>query len=101
MDLIITQEEAGAEITLTAQGRITTSNADTLEKALNEALEKDFDLVILDMFKVALLTSTGIRVILKTYRAAVSKNKKFQIASPSEAVRNVLGLSNLELMLVK
>jgi len=101
MELTITKKESGSEMTLVAKGRITTASALDLEKALIEAFENGFDPVILDMYSVELLTSTGIRVILKTFKAATEEGKKFRIGSTSEAVRNVLGLSNLEVMLKK
>jgi anti-anti-sigma factor len=100
MELTIKKNEDGNKITLFAEGRITTDSANGFEKELILALDK-YECVVVDMFKVSLLTSTGIRAILKTYKAAVTSKKVFQIQSPSEMVRNVLGLSNLELMLVK
>ena len=100
MDLTIRKTPQYPQITLYAEGRITTESANSFEKELILALD-GYDHVVVDMFKVSLLTSTGIRAILKTYKAAVGAKKVFQIQSPSEMVRNVLGLSNLELMLVK
>jgi anti-anti-sigma factor len=100
MDLTIKKTPLYPKITLCAEGRITTESANSFEKELILALD-EYDHIVVDMFKVSLLTSTGIRAILKTYKAAVAGKKIFQIQNPSEMVRNVLGLSNLELMLVK
>jgi anti-anti-sigma factor len=100
MELTIKKTPIYPNVTLYAAGRITTESANVLEKELILALD-EYDVIVLDMREVQLLTSTGIRVILKTYKAAVTNKKVFQIQSPSEMVKNVLGLSNLELMLVK
>jgi anti-anti-sigma factor len=83
------------------EGRINTTSAEILDKEMNEALTSYYDPIILNMSEITLLTSVGIRIILKTYKQCEAANRKFCIERPSQQVTNVLGLSALEQMLVK
>lgn len=81
-------------------GRITTTTANEFDKRLDDELFYGLNHIILNMKQVTLLTSTGLRVILKTYKKAENAGGKLQIEEPSESVRKVLGLSMLEQMLI-
>ncbi|MCL2217165.1 MAG: STAS domain-containing protein [Defluviitaleaceae bacterium] len=79
-------------------GRVSATTVGDFEKAMNQALQKGNHITV-NMSKVTLLTSVGIRVILKTYKQCVATHGKFLLEDPSQPVQNVLGLSALEQML--
>ena len=81
-------------------GRITTGNEMYFEKTLTRALEEGFRRIVLNMQEVTLMTSIGIRMILKTYKTCTEAGGKFRIEDPSEVVKNVMGLSALQQMMV-
>jgi len=82
-------------------GYIVYETAGQLEKALTDSLKNDPVSITVDMGKVVLFTSIGIRVILKIYRSAAEKGIAFQITNPSDVVRNVMRLSNLADLLLR
>ena len=79
-------------------GRINTVTAIEFEEAMNQALRETV-FIALNLSKVTLLTSVGIRIIMKTYKQCDVRGGKFKIEDPSEAVQNVLGNTALESML--
>ena len=93
----ITQEDGK----LTLQGRIDSTNAAELGHELDRALKKGETTIILNMLRVEYLCSNGIRVILKAYKEALAAGGKLGIESPSECVKNVLGLVALNEMLIE
>jgi len=94
-----TNSDEGAKFKII--GRITNANENHFEKKLNDALEMGFNHIVLNMQDVTLMTSIGIRIILKTYKSCIGAGGKFQIEDPSEVVKNVLGLSALQQMMVE
>jgi len=99
-DLTMEREETATGVKFKAVGRITTVNERFFEKKLNDALEEGFNHIVLNMQDVTLMTSIGIRIILKTFKSCIEAGGKFQIESPSDVVKNVLGLSALQQMMV-
>jgi len=85
---------------LYAKGRIDSNSADLLKDKLDNALKTEHKTIILNMSQVKYLSSIGIRVILNTYKQAKEAGKKFNIARPSDFVKNVLGMVALKEMLV-
>jgi len=83
-----------------AKGRIDANSSELLEFKLDSALKEEQKIIILNMALVEYLSSIGIRVILKIYKQAVSMNYSFKIESPSEIVKNVLGMVALKELLV-
>ena len=82
-------------------GRITTTNERYFEKTLTDVLELGFSRIVLNMQEVTLMTSIGIRIILKTFKGCMEAGGRLQIEDPSEVVKNVLGLSALQQMMVR
>jgi len=97
----ITRQSAAPDIKLEAAGYIVYDTAGQFEKALSDAFQESPEGVTVDMEKVTVFTSVGIRVILKAYKTSTKKGIKFHIDNPSETVRNVLKLSKLDIMLLK
>ena len=86
---------------MTLQGRLDSPNSADLEHKLEQAIESGQTNIILNMLQVEYLCSTGIRVILKTYKGVKMAGGSFGIEMPSECVKNVLGMVAMNEMLVK
>jgi len=97
----ITQETIQGGIKLTVKGRIDSINVVELENLLDKVTRSGQTTIMLNMTQVEYICSTGIRVLLKTYKNAQAAGGKFGIESPSESVKNVLGLVALNEMLTK
>ena len=100
-DLTMERVEASEGVKFKVSGRITTVNENFFNKKLSDALEEGFTHIVLNMQEVTLMTSIGIRIILKTFKSCMEAGGKFQIEEPSEVVKNVLGLSALQQMMVE
>jgi len=98
--LKVTQVLKEGICTFSAKGRIDANSADDLLVKLEQALNEGQKIIILNMSEVEYLSSIGIRVILKIYKQAAEAGGAFNIACPSEIVKNVLGMVALEEMLV-
>ena len=97
----IAKEEIEDGIKIIAKGHINALNSTRLQYDLDEAVGKGFNNIILNMAQVDFLSSSGIRVILKTFKTMERSGGKFRIERPSENVRNVLGITALDGMLLK
>lgn len=97
-ELTIRKEDRGNVQWFELNGRVNTTTATDFEREMTKALESGSHITV-NMYDVTLLTSVGIRVILKTYKLCTSSGGKFLVEKPSQAVQNVLGLSALEQML--
>ena len=97
----ITKQSDAPEIKLEAAGYVIYDTAGLFEQALSDSFKEGPESLTIDMEKVVVFTSVGIRVVLKAYKIATEKKIVFQIENPSEIVRNVFKLSNLEKMLIK
>ena len=96
----ITEQPEAQGVRFEAAGYIVYDTAGQFEKALSDALQNDPESITIDMEKVLVFTSIGIRVILKIYKMAMEKGIGFHIENPSGIVRNVFKLSKLEEMLL-
>ena len=97
----ITREEFEDGVRLITKGHINAMNATALQYDLEEAVSDGFKNIVLNMTQVEFLSSSGIRVIIKTYKTLEKAGGKFRIERPSENVKNVLGITALEGMLLK
>jgi len=98
--LTFTDKIEGEVFNIYAKGRIDSNSAELLKDKLDNALKAEHKIIILNMSHVKYLSSIGIRVILNTYKQAKETDKKFNIARPSDFVKNVLGMVALKEMLV-
>jgi len=98
INFVITQEN---HIRFTLRGRLDANNAVELEQKLKNIKIDEQPNVVLNMLYVEYLCSTGIRVLLKAYKELTSAGGTFGIESPSECVKNVLGLVALTEMLIE
>ena len=96
----ITKQSEAPDVKFEVEGYIIYDTAVQFEKALSDSIATGPDSITLDMEKVTLFTSVGIRVILKTFKATDAKGIKFHIINPSDTVRSVMDLSSLTDLLV-
>jgi len=100
-EFVITLEESEDSLRLTAKGHVNAINSTALQYELEEAIGKGQSNIVLNMTQVDFLSSSGIRVILKTYKSMDKAGGQFRIERPSEVVKNVLGMTALEGMLLR
>ena len=100
--LSITEEKEDGTARFILKGRVDSYSSNVLEfkleKTLNE--EEGPKNIVLNMFQIEYLSSAGIRVILKFYKDAKKAGGRLGIESPSESVKNVLGLTALDELLI-
>ena len=82
-----------------AEGRVDSTNALLLQQYLNLLMEMGFKHIILDLSHIGFFSSNGIRVVLLAYKT-LHPNGSFRITNPSSSVSNVLGLANLDRLLL-
>ena len=96
----IEEEEIKKGAKFILKGRVNSLNCEELQYILDKALKDGKVNIVLNMLWVEYLSSAGIRVILKTYKDAHEAGGKFGIEMPSQNVRNVLGMTALDEMLI-
>ena len=96
----ITEETENGICRIAVKGRIDANNADFFLNKLEKVLSDGQKIIILNMSKVAYLSTIGIRIILKIYKQVTEAGGKFNIERPSEIVRNILGMAALKELLV-
>lgn len=84
--------------TLALTGRLDTVTAPELEKAI-AALLPQIDSLVLDMASLEYISSAGLRVILKTYKALASKGG-LKLTGVREAVQEVFDITGFSDFLV-
>jgi len=82
------------------KGRVDSFSSDVLNFKLERALKEEYKSLVLNMAQVEYLSSAGIRVILNNFKNAKKAGGKLGIESPSQSVRNVLGMTALDEMLI-
>jgi anti-anti-sigma factor len=99
-ELQIQEERSPGAVKFTLKGRVNASSADSFLFKLETAINEGHINILVNMSRIEYLSSIGIRVILKIYKQAAEKGGSFKIESPSDNVRNVLGMVALKDMLV-
>lgn len=99
--LNVTEELTPDGIKFTIKGRVNSECVEEFQGILQSALDREYKNVILNMLWVEFLSSAGIRVILKAYKDMIHAGGKLGIEMPSKNVRNVLGMTALDDMLIK
>ena len=101
-DFTITEDGADAEVSrFVLEGRITSANVEILQDKLEDMAAAGRLHVVLDMRHVQFLSSGGIRVLLMFHRKFKALGGSFYVESPSDNVKNVLGMTALDGMLLK
>jgi anti-anti-sigma factor len=91
------QHGAHARVVIEVSGELDFAAVGRLRSRLLPATEHGT--VVLDMAGVSFCDSGGIRVLVEAERSARGSGGAFRIAAPSDAVRRVLDLTNLDQML--
>ena len=99
-DFLITKEKTKSEVKFILKGRLNAASADELQFRLDGAIKEEQKNIVLNMSMVEYISSAGIRVILKTYKDVKREGGKLGIERPSENVKNVLGMTALDEMLI-
>ena len=97
----ITEVSEAPQVEIEVSGYIAYDTAGQFEKAISDSLQNSPESLTVNMEKVVVFTSVGIKTILKAYKNAKERGTVFQIESPSDVVRNVLRLSDLTELLFK
>jgi anti-anti-sigma factor len=97
-----TQEERnGTTRRFTLKGQVRLNESAEIERKLNDAISAGCTRVIINMRMVTIFTSAGIRVILAAYKKLKKAGGELKIESPSENVRNVIGMVALDELLMR
>ena len=84
---------------LTVSGNISAATANQFERKINDAFDLGAKTIIINMTNVHFLSSMGIRVILASYKKALKLEGSLKIERPSESVRNVIGMTHLDMLM--
>jgi anti-anti-sigma factor len=85
----------------TLKGQVSIKEASEMEHKLERAAESGCNNIIINMCFVTMFTSAGIRVVLSMFKKLKGLGGKLQIENPSESVRNVIGMTALDELLLK
>ena len=99
--IVVDREEIEGGIRFIAKGQINALNSGVLEQELEDAIGKGYKHIVLNLIQVEFLSSSGIRILIKTYKTMKKNGGTFNIEKPSENVKNVLGITALDTMLLK
>jgi anti-anti-sigma factor len=97
----ITRVQAAMGVKFILKGYVNSISASELEEKLDEAFRNEEHDIVLNMLRVKYLSSAGIRIILKAFKHAAKAGGRLTIEGPSENVRNVLGMTALDKLLIK
>jgi len=93
---VITRESGDVAIIM-VRGRLDPADQpDPLEAAVNSAMEKGKNHILMDLRSVSYISSTGIGSLIKAYRSVLRRKGKVKLLNPSQCVRNILAISKLE-----
>lgn len=76
-------------------GRVDSSTAPEMEKALQDLIDADRHQVVVDLQSVEYMSSAGLRVLVSTLKAAKKSGGDVKLAQPSPRVKEVLDLAGL------
>ena len=82
----------GEEGELLLEGRLDALTSPEAEELFLQMIER-FDKLILNMDKLQYISSAGLRVLKKTYMAAVQKNGELQLSHVNKLVMEVLEMT--------
>jgi anti-sigma B factor antagonist len=80
---------------VTVSGRVDSSTAPDLQKALQDLLDTDHTQLVLDLKDVDYMSSAGLRVLVAMQKAAKKNGGALRVAQPSVRVNEVLELAGL------
>lgn len=78
------------ELTLSLSGTFDESTCSSVEKRVDELLERDVKTISFDMENVGYISSAGIRVLILAYKRATKWGKKVTLGKMSSKVRDII-----------
>lgn len=81
------------EIVVSVDGRVDTIAAPDLEKAIQPYFSETGATLVLDCEKVSFISSSGLRVILLTYKQMTANGGKFILRNLTSEVRSVIDMT--------
>ncbi|MFF8601424.1 STAS domain-containing protein [Streptomyces sp. NPDC015232] len=97
--LEIETRRVGEAVVCALSGDLHLDNEGELREALARALDVAPTLLAVDLSAVALLTSSGLNVLLTTRRHALARKVPFVAVAPSPLARRVLRITRADLVL--
>ena len=92
--LSIEKKGSASEMTVALGGRLDTTTAPQLEKALSQELDGVTALTF-DMEALEYISSAGLRVLMTAQKTMAAAGGKVLVASPNDMVRGVLDMTGL------
>lgn len=77
-------------------GRVDTITADELREALNGAIERGYNQVVVELNGVEFMSSAGLREMVSALKTVKRSGGDLRLANPSEKVKEVLDLAGLD-----
>ena len=96
----VEEQRIGGSRYFTLTGIVHINGAAFMEGILGKAVKDGCDHIIINMSLVSLFSSAAIRVVLSVYKKMRHCGGTLQIENPSENVRNVIGMTALDAMLL-
>jgi anti-anti-sigma factor len=96
--MIAKTETSGGCRILSVGGRIDFESALEFENHVNAMLREPSERYIIELSKVELLSSAGLRVLLSTAKRVDQRNAALGLAAPSQVVRQVFEISHFNLL---
>jgi anti-sigma B factor antagonist len=93
IDIIITEMNRADLIQV--EGRVDSSNADKLQVALDQQIDKGAVNIVVDLEKVDYMSSAGLRTLVSALKRVKRDGGDLRICSPSERVQEVFELAGL------
>jgi anti-anti-sigma factor len=100
-ELEILEDRSPGAVKFTLKGRVNAASADPLLYKLETAIKDGHTNILVNMARIEYLSSVGIRVILKIFKKTAETGGSFKIESPSDNVKNVLGMVALKDMMTE
>jgi len=91
----VTKKQTGSELLVELEGSIDSTTSNELNTALNESLNS-VNSMILDFKKIDYISSAGLRVLLATYKALVSKGGTMVIRNVNQNVMDIFTMTGFD-----
>lgn len=96
MSLELNQQELKRVLLIEVTGRVDSTTADQLGKALNDAIDAGQNQLVLDLSKVEYMSSAGLRELVSALKRLQRGRGDLRLAALSERVEEVLELAGLD-----
>ena len=81
---------------ITPTGTIDFINAELLDQAIQHSFDQNIYNIVIDLEQVKLITSVGLRVILKTVRECLKHKGSLKLAYASESIQDTLKIIGIK-----